>query len=268
MFSHLRGQLPGLNARQSRFCSCLLSSRGINAVALSVAAARLRSFSSSTAAGGGKSGVGVGRVDASIADFLSQCNLTGSENATEQQTRALHLKMVQTLENVYGKNKLKVSHLQSFGEAGLKALAFSLQQEEATKTSHESDKIVTVRFAVPHHRTEFDMSWHYSSHQPTLLSLVESPEGAELLSEYVEASCGGNASCSTCHVYVDRLAEGVQLSNISEAELDMLDLAYAPIPDRSRLACQVRLLHVAAHPSDDKPLLTVTIPPGVNNLWN
>ncbi|MFW0786394.1 2Fe-2S iron-sulfur cluster-binding protein [Gordonia sp. CPCC 206044] len=52
------------------------------------------------------------------------------------------------------------------------------------------------------------------------------------------ASCGGTASCATCHVYlpeqvVDRLGER------SDDELELLEDADAYDPNRSRLACQV-----------------------------
>jgi 2Fe-2S ferredoxin len=56
----------------------------------------------------------------------------------------------------------------------------------------------------------------------------------------IEADCGGACACSTCHVYVDPEwlkhppAQGPM-------EEDMLDFAYEPDVDRSRLTCQIEV---------------------------
>ena len=56
----------------------------------------------------------------------------------------------------------------------------------------------------------------------------------------IEADCGGACACSTCHVYVD--PEWVDRLPPKEAmEEDMLDFAWAPDPERSRLTCQIRV---------------------------
>lgn len=54
----------------------------------------------------------------------------------------------------------------------------------------------------------------------------------------VEGTCGGYASCGTCHVYValewiDRLAPR------DDVEVEMLELLDAFDPVRSRLCCQI-----------------------------
>ena len=54
----------------------------------------------------------------------------------------------------------------------------------------------------------------------------------------VTAECGGACACATCHVYVtdgwyDKLPEP------SESEIDMLDMALAVDPAKSRLSCQI-----------------------------
>ncbi|MGF7162592.1 2Fe-2S ferredoxin [Rhodoligotrophos appendicifer] len=54
----------------------------------------------------------------------------------------------------------------------------------------------------------------------------------------IEGTCGGYASCGTCHVYVapdwiDRL------DPLEEVELEMLELLDTYKPDRSRLSCQI-----------------------------
>ena len=53
----------------------------------------------------------------------------------------------------------------------------------------------------------------------------------------IDADCGGECSCATCHVLVDDTWAG-KLAEISESENSMLDLN----PDRevnSRLSCQI-----------------------------
>jgi len=53
----------------------------------------------------------------------------------------------------------------------------------------------------------------------------------------IEATCGGNAICGTCHVYVDEESRAA-LATPSEDEVDLLDqLIHAK--DGSRLACQL-----------------------------
>ena len=52
------------------------------------------------------------------------------------------------------------------------------------------------------------------------------------------ALCGGCCSCSTCHVYLDSPANGVERP-LSAEEDDLLDSSSHRLPT-SRLACQVR----------------------------
>lgn len=56
----------------------------------------------------------------------------------------------------------------------------------------------------------------------------------------IDADCGGACACSTCHVYVD--PEWVaKLPAKEDMEIDMLDFAFQPDADRSRLTCQIRV---------------------------
>ncbi|WBU65238.1 2Fe-2S iron-sulfur cluster-binding protein [Paracoccus aerodenitrificans] len=56
----------------------------------------------------------------------------------------------------------------------------------------------------------------------------------------IEADCGGACACSTCHVYV--AAEWVdKLPAKDPMEEDMLDFAWEPDPERSRLTCQLKV---------------------------
>ncbi len=56
----------------------------------------------------------------------------------------------------------------------------------------------------------------------------------------IEADCGGACACSTCHVYV---AEDwvEKLPEREPMEADMLDFAYQPDAERSRLTCQLKV---------------------------
>lgn len=56
----------------------------------------------------------------------------------------------------------------------------------------------------------------------------------------IEADCGGACACSTCHVYVDQ--EWVdRLEPAESMEKDMLDFAFEPDAERSRLTCQINV---------------------------
>lgn len=55
----------------------------------------------------------------------------------------------------------------------------------------------------------------------------------------IVAECGGQLMCATCHIYV--VAGGDQLPDITDDERDMLELAAAPVDERSRLSCQLVL---------------------------
>ncbi len=56
----------------------------------------------------------------------------------------------------------------------------------------------------------------------------------------IEADCGGACACSTCHVYVAQDWVG-KLPQKDPMEEDMLDFAYQPDPERSRLTCQLKV---------------------------
>ena len=53
----------------------------------------------------------------------------------------------------------------------------------------------------------------------------------------IDADCGGQCACATCHVYVDA-AWVARLGQRSQMEGDMLNFA-AECKDNSRLACQI-----------------------------
>ena len=56
----------------------------------------------------------------------------------------------------------------------------------------------------------------------------------------IDADCGGACACSTCHAYID--PAWVEKIPPKEAmEEDMLDFAWQPDPDTSRLTCQIKV---------------------------
>ena len=70
------------------------------------------------------------------------------------------------------------------------------------------------------------------------LTLMEGARDNNLPS--IEADCGGACACSTCHVYVDE-AWVERIPGMDEMERDMLDFAWEPDPERSRLTCQIQV---------------------------
>jgi 2Fe-2S ferredoxin len=103
-------------------------------------------------------------------------------------------------------------------------------------------------------------------------------ENSDVLAEYLECACSGIMACSTCHVVIhpdwyDATqvdGEGVVTTNHSvdpkkigppsEAELDMIDLAYEP-QLTSRLGCRVQV-------TKELDGLVVLLPAGSNNLMD
>ena len=56
----------------------------------------------------------------------------------------------------------------------------------------------------------------------------------------IEADCGGACACSTCHVYVDP-SWVEKIPPIDDMEEDMLDFAFEPNSECSRLTCQIKV---------------------------
>lgn len=75
----------------------------------------------------------------------------------------------------------------------------------------------------------------------------------------IEGACGGNASCSTCHVYLSE-EDYKAFPEPDEDELDMLDLA-AGVKDTSRLACQMHVKHTKLEK------ITLEVPKETNNIF-
>jgi 2Fe-2S ferredoxin len=74
---------------------------------------------------------------------------------------------------------------------------------------------------------------------------VEAAEGMTLLAALLEAEevvghkCDGNASCGTCHIFVQEGRKG--LSKVAREENEKLDTIVG-VGSKSRLACQAKVL--------------------------
>ncbi|WP_316015500.1 2Fe-2S iron-sulfur cluster-binding protein [Roseobacter sp. HKCCA0434] len=73
---------------------------------------------------------------------------------------------------------------------------------------------------------------------PTGLTVMEGARDNNIPG--IEADCGGACACSTCHVYVAEDWVG-KLPPKDPMEEDMLDFAYQPDPEQSRLTCQLKV---------------------------
>ena len=92
---------------------------------------------------------------------------------------------------------------------------------------------------------------------------VEAPVGLSIMEIAhrfdvdIEGACEGSLACATCHVIVDA-AWFDRLSEISEDEEDMLDLAFGLQPT-SRLGCQIVM-------SEELDGLVVALPQETPNM--
>lgn len=69
----------------------------------------------------------------------------------------------------------------------------------------------------------------------------------------IEALCGGQGACATCHCYIEADAAS-PLPSPSSDEIDLLGILDYNVPGRSRLTCQLLM-------QSDWPDLTITIAP-------
>ena len=82
--------------------------------------------------------------------------------------------------------------------------------------------------------------------------IVDVETGMTVMEGGIEADCGGACACSTCHVYID--ASWVKkIPEKEDMEEDMLDFAYSPDENLSRLTCQIEV-------TDDLDGLIVRMP--------
>jgi len=185
-----------------------------------------------------------GKDYASTEDYLSSLGYTDPK---------LQDGMKSALKMAFGSN-VSVANLKSIGVNGLGELSKSVKQELLKNSGNIF--VGTVHIHVPHHNFSFDIQMEEGH---TFMNAATEGIEREVLGEYLECSCGGFMSCASCHVILDE-ESFAKLSPPTEAECDMLDLAFEPT-ETSRLGCQVKM-------SKDLDGMNVTIPAGVNNLWS
>jgi ferredoxin len=158
------------------------------------------------------------------------------------------------------------------GDEGVVQFANSIQdvlQKQRRKAQRKDRPQVNVtlllRQSTGEPPKEITVPWN---HGESLLNLAQSQYVQQKLEDdmhyRMEGSCGGQMSCSTCHVYLDQVTYDA-LSSPTGQELDMLDLAFEPKPT-SRLGCQLKiddaLVELAA-----THRIEVSIPSQVNDAW-
>ena len=143
-------------------------------------------------------------------------------------------------------------HAHIFMSIGLEALSKSV--EEQLELEDPNAFVGTVHVEIPHHNFSFDLPMKEGQN---FMTCATTGEAGDILGEYLECACGGNMSCSTCHIILDEETFS-KLDPPCEAEIDMLDLAFEPT-ETSRLGCQITMCR-------DIDGMTVTIPSGVNNM--
>jgi 2Fe-2S ferredoxin len=162
-------------------------------------------------------------------------------------------------------------------DEGLEALAGSVEQLLKQKAGKQVVKIVVIPPNAWHsqegqenlketNEDRFNMmkrAFQVEALEGTSLTDIAkfgTGKGASTLGEYMECACSGIMACSTCHVVIEPGHWFQKVGEPSEAEQDMLDLAYSP-RDTSRLGCQVVL-------SPELDGLVIRLPNGANNLMD
>jgi len=132
-------------------------------------------------------------------------------------------------------------------------LSISVKQQILSRKIGKKSR--TVHVSIPHHKYGFDLKMKDGDN---FMTIVSEGKETDVLGEYLECACGGNMSCATCHIIIDPKSFEL-LGPVSDAECDMLDLAFEPTKT-SRLGCQVVM-------KEELDGMTITIPSGVNNFW-
>lgn len=163
--------------------------------------------------------------------------------------------------------EITVSQLSdAISDEGIVALSKSIQQQQKKrqKKANRKRSLPKRQIIFRVSNEESTLTWRYGE---SLLDLAQSLQGQQLLGELdnMEGPCGGQMNCSTCHVYLDCKTYDA-LPPPVEAELDMLDLAFEP-KETSRLGCQVKCNNILLEKLDNSHQVVVTLPPGVNIVW-
>lgn len=128
---------------------------------------------------------------------------------------------------------VSVDLLKKFGKDGIKRLAEAIAREEIEKSQLGSKIDVPLYIIPPGSKTKVQFVAKDGENLQQLASRNSS------LSALIVCSCGGIASCSTCHVILSK-NDYKKLPPPDDDEKDMLDLALGVTPT-SRLGCQIKL---------------------------
>jgi ferredoxin len=169
------------------------------------------------------------------------------------------------LEKISGKNKITFWCLPSTGWSPASDNSTNedqncdqQQQQQQLPVIHSMDRAFVVETTVGTTLTD--------------VAQFGTSENADVLGEYLDCACSGIMACSTCHVVIhpDWFDTAMTPSNgdssknkvgpPSEAEQDMIDLAYEP-QLTSRLGCQIKL-------TEELDGLVILLPRGSNNLMD
>lgn len=177
----------------------------------------------------------------------------------------LHKDVLQSVAAVVGEDKeITVKTLKAnLTKADLIELSSAIIQQQKKRRRKVSRLKKEVAFCTPN-QSRTILTWKQGE---SLLDLAQSIPGQQVLEglDQMEGSCGGQMSCSTCHVYLDPKTFEALPPPVDE-ELDMIDLAFEP-KKTSRLGCQVKLGPNFAEKLDEGHEIVITLPPGVNNEW-
>ncbi|KAL7507534.1 hypothetical protein ACHAXN_004706 [Cyclotella atomus] len=152
-------------------------------------------------------------------------------------------------------------------DGGLEALAASVKLELEKQEGKATVKIWCLPSTGWSPASDEDAGALPTVHSMERAFAVEALEGVTLTAEYLECACSGIMACSTCHVVIHpdwydatQVDDPKKIGPPSEAELDMIDLAYEP-QLTSRLGCRVQV-------TKELDGLVVLLPAGSNNLMD
>jgi len=195
-----------------------------------------------------------------VIDALKQSGMSGTSLLSMVRSLAGRWEVGEDngLEDLVDSVKLQLARKQ-----GRKPITLHVIPSNAWKSSEEDAPDFST---IQESNEEFDkaMSRAFIVEAQTGLTLTDvakfgDGKGASELGEMIECACAGIMACSTCHVVVDPQFFDV-VGEASDAEQDMLDLAYAP-RSTSRLGCQIQL-------EENMDGMIIRLPRGANNLMD
>lgn len=165
------------------------------------------------------------------------------------------------LEKTVGKVKIKFWCLPSTGWSSSSDSIDEQNDDQQLPVIHSMDRAFAVETTVGTTLTD--------------VAKFGTSENSDVLGEYLDCACSGIMACSTCHVVIhpdwfdstmtsspdnDSHLSNQKVGPPSEAEQDMIDLAYEP-QLTSRLGCQIKL-------TQELDGLVILLPRGSNNLMD